>query len=143
MTFPGMIETIGDVTETHLAVAATATGAPARSRAGGGPGGGPAKGAGSGPAKGAGGGPAKGAGSGPAKGAGGGPVDRGARARRPGRERGRWRVPAVLLALSAIPLAAGAVRLAQLIGGAAVTPENERFFDMPVPVVLHIVGIFG
>jgi len=63
--------------------------------------------------------------------------------RRRGREHGGWRVPAVLLALSAIPLAAGVVRLAQLVGGAAVTPENKRFFDMPVPVVLHIVGIFG
>lgn len=51
----------------------------------------------------------------------------------------KWLVPA-LLALSAIPLAAGAVRLAELAGGAAITPANARFFAAPVPVVVHIVG---
>lgn len=51
----------------------------------------------------------------------------------------KWLVPALLL-LSAIPLAAGAVRLAELVGGAAITPANARFFASPVPVVVHIVG---
>jgi uncharacterized membrane protein len=50
----------------------------------------------------------------------------------------KWLVPA-LLALSALPLAAGAVRLTQLFGGADITPANARFFASPVPVVLHIV----
>jgi uncharacterized membrane protein len=50
-------------------------------------------------------------------------------------------VPALLL-LSAIPLAAGAVRLTQLAGGAAITPANARFFASPLPVVLHIVSAF-
>jgi uncharacterized membrane protein len=50
-----------------------------------------------------------------------------------------WWLPAALLILVAVPVAAGAVRLAQLIGGVA-TPENARFFAMPVPVVLHIVS---
>lgn len=45
-----------------------------------------------------------------------------------------------LLVLSAIPLAAGAVRLTELAGGAAVTPANARFFASPPPVVLHILG---
>jgi uncharacterized membrane protein len=45
-----------------------------------------------------------------------------------------------LLVLSAIPLAAGAVRLTELAGGAAITPANARFFAAPLPVVLHIVG---
>jgi uncharacterized membrane protein len=45
-----------------------------------------------------------------------------------------------LLVLSAIPLAAGAVRLAELAGGAVITPANARFFASPLPVVLHIVG---
>ena len=45
---------------------------------------------------------------------------------------------AALLALSAIPLAAGAFRLAELAGGAAVTPANARFFAAPLPVVVHI-----
>ncbi len=52
-----------------------------------------------------------------------------------------WLVPALLL-LSAIPLAAGAVRLTQLAGGAAITPANARFFASPLPVVLHIVSAF-
>ena len=50
-----------------------------------------------------------------------------------------WLV-AALLALSAIPLAAGAFRLTQLAGGAEITPANARFFASPLPVVLHIVG---
>lgn len=50
-----------------------------------------------------------------------------------------WLVPA-LLVLSAIPLAAGAVRLTQLAGGAEITPANARFFAAPVPVALHIVS---
>lgn len=50
-----------------------------------------------------------------------------------------WLVAALLL-LSAIPLAGGAFRLTQLVGGAAITPANARFFASPLPVVLHIVG---
>jgi uncharacterized membrane protein len=53
---------------------------------------------------------------------------------------GGWGVAVALIALCAIPLIAGAVRLGTLAGGAAVTPENERFFAAPLPVVLHIVG---
>jgi hypothetical protein len=49
-------------------------------------------------------------------------------------------VPAGLLLLSAIPLAAGAFRLTQLAGGAEITPANARFFGSPLPVVLYIVG---
>ena len=51
----------------------------------------------------------------------------------------RWLVPALLL-LSAIPLAAGGVRLHELAVGATLTPANARFFAAPLPVVLHIVG---
>jgi uncharacterized membrane protein len=51
-----------------------------------------------------------------------------------------WLLPAALLALSAIPVAAGAVRLGGLAGLAEITPANARFFAAPVPVVLHIVG---
>ena len=50
-----------------------------------------------------------------------------------------WLVIGLVL-LSAIPLAGGAFRLNQLASGAAVTPDNARFFDSPLPVVLHIVG---
>jgi uncharacterized membrane protein len=51
-----------------------------------------------------------------------------------------WRVPAALIALSFIPLLAGAIRLVTLAGEAEITPENARFFAAPLPVVLHIVG---
>lgn len=51
----------------------------------------------------------------------------------------RWRLTTGLIALSLVPVAAGAHRLGQLGGGAPVTAENARFFDMPVPVVLHII----
>jgi hypothetical protein len=36
---------------------------------------------------------------------------------------------------------AGAVRLTELTGGADVTPRNERFFNSPVPVAIHIVSV--
>lgn len=54
----------------------------------------------------------------------------------------RWLV-AILLLLSAIPLAAGAFRLTELAGGAAITPANARFFAAPLPVVVHIVSAGG
>jgi uncharacterized membrane protein len=53
---------------------------------------------------------------------------------------GEWGVPVALIVLCAVPLVAGAVRLVTLAGGAAITPENERFFAAPLPVVLHIVA---
>jgi uncharacterized membrane protein len=52
-----------------------------------------------------------------------------------------WLVPAGLLALSLVPAVAGTVRLAQLAGGAAITPENARFFAAPLPVMLHIPAV--
>jgi uncharacterized membrane protein len=54
--------------------------------------------------------------------------------------RREWFAPAGLIALSVVPMAAGAFRLTQLAGGAAVTPDNARFVAAPVPVVVHIVG---
>jgi len=52
-----------------------------------------------------------------------------------------WLVPAGLVALSLVPALAGISRLAQLAGGAEVTPENARFFASPVPVMLHIGAV--
>jgi len=49
-----------------------------------------------------------------------------------------WLVPAALIVLSMVPAIAGSVRLAELAGGADITPENARFFAAPLPVVLHI-----
>ena len=51
-----------------------------------------------------------------------------------------WLVPAGLITLSLVPMVAGAVRMTELARGAQVTAENERFFEMPVPVVVHIIS---
>jgi uncharacterized membrane protein len=51
-----------------------------------------------------------------------------------------WPVPVALVVLSAIPLAAGALRLIQLAGGPALIPAEHRFAGFPLPLVVHIVG---
>jgi uncharacterized membrane protein len=51
-----------------------------------------------------------------------------------------WPVPVALVALSAIPLTAGTLRLIQLAGGPAVIPADHRFVGFPLPLVMHIVG---
>ena len=50
-------------------------------------------------------------------------------------------MPAGLIALSLIPVAAGAVRLTDLAGGAEITPDNAHFFASPLPVVTHIFSV--
>jgi cell division protein FtsW (lipid II flippase) len=57
------------------------------------------------------------------------------------RRRAQWPVPAGLILLSLIPGVAGAARLTELTGGAAITPQNARFFASPVPVVVHIISV--
>ena len=52
-----------------------------------------------------------------------------------------WLIPAGLLALAFIPVAAGVFRVTTLANNAAITPENARFFASPIPVLLHIVGV--
>lgn len=52
-----------------------------------------------------------------------------------------WAAPIALIALSLVPAAAGAARLAELARGSAVTPENARFVAMPLPVILHILAV--
>ncbi len=49
-------------------------------------------------------------------------------------------VPVALLALSAIPVAAGTLRIVEVAGGPAVLPANDRFGSFPLPLVLHILG---
>src|SRR5689334_13237127 len=55
--------------------------------------------------------------------------------------RSEWMIPASLVALSLVPAIAGTARVAQLAGGAEVTPENARFFASPLPVVLHVLAV--
>ncbi|WP_018775487.1 DUF2306 domain-containing protein [Arthrobacter sp. 131MFCol6.1] len=57
------------------------------------------------------------------------------------RRRPQWPVPAGLILLSLIPVIAGAARLTELTGGAAITAQNARFFASPVPVVTHILSV--
>ena len=52
--------------------------------------------------------------------------------------RSSWLVPTGLLALSLVPAIAGTARMAQLLGGADVTPDNARFFAAPLPVMIHV-----
>ncbi|MFH8251660.1 DUF2306 domain-containing protein [Microbacterium sp. B2969] len=61
-------------------------------------------------------------------------------ARTTARRAPEWLAPAGLILLSLVPMIAGASRLTQLSTGATVTPDNARFFDSPIPVVVHIVG---
>ncbi len=51
-----------------------------------------------------------------------------------------WGVPFGLIALGLVPAVAGTVRLLQLANG-PVTPENLRYFEAPLPAVLHMVTV--
>ncbi len=61
--------------------------------------------------------------------------------RHPRRSPAQWLVPIGLILLSLIPILGGAFRLTELTGGAAITPDNARFFDSPIPIVVHIVSV--
>lgn len=61
------------------------------------------------------------------------------RARKP-LQRRDWMIPASLILLSLVPAIAGTARLAGLAEGAR-TAQNARFFDQPLPVVLHILSV--
>src|SRR4051794_22537501 len=51
-----------------------------------------------------------------------------------------WPVPAALVALSAIPVAAGTLRLVQLAGRPPVMPVDGRFAGFPLALIFHILG---
>ena len=51
-----------------------------------------------------------------------------------------WKIPLALLAISAIPFAAGIARLAGLAGNQVISSENARFVAAPLPIVLHILS---
>ena len=54
--------------------------------------------------------------------------------------RSEWWIPTLLILLSLVPAVAGTARLAQLASGAQ-TAQNARFFEQPLPVVLHILSV--
>lgn len=49
-------------------------------------------------------------------------------------------MPAALLTLAVIPLLAGAFRVIQLLGGPELIPADQRFADVPLPLLIHIVA---
>jgi uncharacterized membrane protein len=55
--------------------------------------------------------------------------------------RPEWLIPALLILLSLVPVAAGTARLTELATHAPVTAANARFFAMPLPVILHIASV--
>jgi uncharacterized membrane protein len=57
-----------------------------------------------------------------------------------GRRRTGWWVPPALLALAVIPVAGGAGRLVEVLGGPEVLPTDARFAASPIPLVVHIVA---
>ena len=54
--------------------------------------------------------------------------------------RSDWLIPAGLILVSLIPIAAGSSRLIWLATGAEITPANAHFAAQPLPVVAHIIG---
>ena len=56
--------------------------------------------------------------------------------------RAEWLVPTALIVLTAIPSLGGTIRLVGLAGGVAITPDDVRFFAVPLPVVIHILSTF-
>ena len=51
-----------------------------------------------------------------------------------------WKVPLTLLLLSAIPIAAGIVRLVGLTDDLEISTENARFVEAPLAVFVHVLG---
>ncbi len=54
--------------------------------------------------------------------------------------RREWLIAAGLIFLALVPSIAGAVRVGEIATGAPETPANARFLQVPLPVVLHVVG---
>lgn len=60
-------------------------------------------------------------------------------------KRADWLVPAGLIVLNLVPAVGGVARMTELATGGPMTPENARFFEAPLPVLLHILSaiVFG
>jgi uncharacterized membrane protein len=52
----------------------------------------------------------------------------------------QWLAPVGLIVLAIVPMLGGVTRLSELATGAEITAQNERFFDSPIPVIIHIVA---
>jgi hypothetical protein len=51
-----------------------------------------------------------------------------------------WRVPAALILLALLPVFSGVARVVELGTSTAITPENQRFFAAPLPIIAHSLG---
>lgn len=51
-----------------------------------------------------------------------------------------WKVPALLVGLSLVPMLGGLARLSSLSGDSPVTPETARFVAAPVPIITHVIS---
>ena len=51
-----------------------------------------------------------------------------------------WLVPAALILLALVPVASGVARVLELGTGATITPQNQRFFAAPLPIIAHSLG---
>jgi uncharacterized membrane protein len=51
-----------------------------------------------------------------------------------------WRVPAALILLALLPVFSGVARVLELGTNATITPENQRFFAAPLPIIAHSLG---
>jgi hypothetical protein len=54
--------------------------------------------------------------------------------------RADFKVPALLVALSLVPVLGGLARLGSLSGGVPAGADDARFFAAPVPIVIHVVA---
>ena len=61
----------------------------------------------------------------------------------PSRSRNRdgssWRLPVAMVALMAIPMTGGTLRLVEIAGGPQLLPVNPRIAESPAPLVIHVV----
>ncbi len=52
-----------------------------------------------------------------------------------------WLVPAALVLLALVPSASGVARVLEISTSTTITPENQRFFAAPLPIIAH--GLSG
>lgn len=57
------------------------------------------------------------------------------------RSRADWLIPSGLVLFSLAPALAGASRMAELAGDPAITEENARFVESPMPILVHLVAV--
>jgi uncharacterized membrane protein len=48
-----------------------------------------------------------------------------------------WLIPAALILLALVPVGSGVARVLELGTSATITPENQRFFAAPLPIIAH------